>query len=110
MGDYMLITMAVSLTISNISLLIGDYARMYENSIHYNKSAEVGLYREPVKEAGDHEKLEFQLLEHIKISNLSFSYPNSSGEVLHDINLTINVTAQRWFECNTKKGYDVPLK
>ena len=90
MGDYLLITMAVSLTITNISLLIGDYARMYENSIHFSKiSEEDSFYSDYLRTNKDGE-IEFQLSKSIEVKNLSFVYPNSSKEVLNDISLKIN--------------------
>ncbi|WP_162241902.1 ATP-binding cassette domain-containing protein [Paenibacillus sp. Leaf72] len=90
MGDYVLTTMAVSVTISNISMVIGDYTRMFENSDHFNKQAEIDSYYRTFLDNPNDGQLDFSLLKNIKISDLNFSYPNNSVEVLKKINLTIN--------------------
>ncbi|MFD2747495.1 ATP-binding cassette domain-containing protein [Paenibacillus yanchengensis] len=89
-GNYVLITMAVNVTTSNIYHLINQLAQMLENYTHYETVHGTAYYSEKYIETKVEGTEKFKLQNQIKISNLRFTYPNSKTEALDGIDLLIN--------------------
>lgn len=90
LGSYVLITMAVNITISNFSSLINEFAQMSENYTHYEKVHHTAYYSEKYMKTKFEGTKEFKLQNQIKISNLYFTYPNSKNKALNGIDMIIN--------------------
>ncbi|MNO44614.1 putative multidrug resistance ABC transporter ATP-binding/permease protein YheI [compost metagenome] len=89
LGSYVSITMAIGLTVGNLSALIQQYAIMSENGYHLIKRLNFQNESLQQKKHWDDGTMDFSLQNEIEISKLSFSYPNSDRAALHDINFTI---------------------
>jgi ABC-type bacteriocin/lantibiotic exporter with double-glycine peptidase domain len=89
-GSYVSITMAIGLTVDNLSTLIQQYASMSENGYHLSKRMD--FQHESFEQKGNNDEgtMEFFLKDVIEIKGLNFTYPNSDKTALKDINLTIN--------------------
>ncbi|KJB85122.1 hypothetical protein AZ66_26625 [Paenibacillus sp. E194] len=89
-GDYVAVTMAVTMIINGISNLIGSYIRQLEN-LGYVEVAD-----EMRKKLAKHSVVKspqggvpFDFQDRINISNLSFTYPNSQIAALKNLSLEI---------------------
>lgn len=88
-GNYILITMAVGITISNFSAILEDFAQMSENQIHYKNLYESSYYSDTYMKAGHEGIEEFSIHQRMEVTGLSFTYPNSEQAALDRIDLTI---------------------
>lgn len=90
-GDYVAVTMAVSITIMNISLLMQDASRLIENYRYMNRAEEVG--KEQLKEeiiSGEKDKGKpFIFQDSISVKNLSFCYPNGTVNAVDNLSMEI---------------------
>jgi ABC-type multidrug transport system fused ATPase/permease subunit len=90
-GDYVAVTMAVSVTIMNISLLMQDASRLIENYRYMNRAEEVGKEQSKVEivSDGNNEGKPFIFQDSISVRNLSFCYPNGTVNAVDNLSIEI---------------------
>ncbi|PKQ88092.1 hypothetical protein CXK86_26950 [Paenibacillus sp. BGI2013] len=90
-GDYVAVTMAVSVTIMNISLLMQDASRLIENYRYMNRAEEVGKEQAKAELISDenNEGKPFVFQDSISVRNISFCYPNSTMNAVDNLSIEI---------------------
>ncbi|WP_340388615.1 ABC transporter ATP-binding protein [Paenibacillus sp. FSL E2-0151] len=90
-GDYVAVTMAVSVTIMNISLLMQDASRLIENYRYMNRAEEVGKEQAKAELISDenNEGKPFVFQDSISVRNISFCYPNSTINAVDNLSIEI---------------------
>ncbi|QYR21109.1 ATP-binding cassette domain-containing protein [Paenibacillus sp. sptzw28] len=90
-GDYIAVTMAVTIIINVISSLIEGCIKWFEN-LQYSEMANDmrAIIAEKSVVKTTYDKLPFSFQNSINLSNLNFTYPNSQNVALSEINLSIN--------------------
>ncbi|MCG7379215.1 ABC transporter ATP-binding protein/permease [Paenibacillus sp. ACRSA] len=90
-GDYVAVTMAVSVTIINISLLMQDASRLIENYRYMNRAEEVSKEQTKVEimSAENKQGKPFVFQDSLSVRNLSFRYPNTAENAVDNLSLDI---------------------
>ncbi len=89
-GDYVAITMALTMTEGNITMMFVSISRLTENAAHIERLQKIendvhAAIHEPVQ----NELKPFRFQDKLRICNLTFCYPNRDEPALTDINAEV---------------------
>ncbi len=85
-GDYSLYTGLVAELWSGVCLLSSAVVQIYDNHLKISNLESLNIYKNSIDNTGD---IELKQVETISFKNVSFTYPGSENEILHNISFQV---------------------